>query len=231
MEVRTDGGSPEGQARPGTRLRAVIFDFDGVLIDSMTQHWRAYHATLMPFGIDLPRDEIFRREGGRSTTIIRDILEKSGQRVSDAQVTMLAAEKNRLFRSYGAPRLSAGAEELVAFVKGRGVKVGLATGTTMENLRFLMPGTIHFFDAIYSADDKGPEKPDPAPYLETAKRLGVAPNECLVVENAPYGVQSALAAGCKTIAVATTVEPHALSGASSVYRNLQEVRAALEKLI
>jgi beta-phosphoglucomutase len=231
MEVSADAVSHRGEVVSKTPIRAVIFDFDGVLVDSMTQHWRAYHEILKPFGLDLARDEIFRREGGRSTTIIRDILEKSGRTVSDAEVTKLAEAKNRIFRSFGAPRLSSGAEELVAFAKGRGVKVGLATGTTTENLHFLMPETIRLFDGIYSADDKGPEKPDPAPYVETAKRLGVAPEECLVIENAPYGVQSAIAAGCQTIAVATTVSADELSGASHVYRNLQEVRAALEGMI
>lgn len=217
----------------GTRpFRAVIFDFDGVIADSMGLHAEAYRRIFAPYGHEPSDRDIFLQEGARSETIIRDALGGKGEGPDDDTVKRLSDEKQKAFRSLGPPSLYDGAEALVRGAKEVCPKLGLVTGTRRENLDRIIPELLPLFDAVLAQADYSHDKPHPEPYQKAANKLGLEPSETIVVENAIRGVDSAKAAGVgHVIAITTTLDASDLVGADVVTRDHREALEAVRKAV
>ncbi len=177
-------------------MDGVVFDFDGVICDSMRQHAEAYRRLLAGRATFTDRD-VYLLEGARSETIIAQLLG------DDRDARPLADEKQRIFRALGTPRLYPGAAELVQATEA---PKGLVTGTRRENLEHLIPDLLPRFSAILAQADYTHDKPHPEPYARAATALDMAPDRLLCIENAPRGVQSARAAGYGEVwGIGTTV--------------------------
>lgn len=182
----------------------------------MELHAEAYRRALAPFRVDVPPVEVFRVEGARSETIIRDFLEARGHHATDEQVARLAQEKQDLFLSLGPPQLYPGAEALVRRLRRATSRLGLVTGTRRENLDRLIPHLLPLFDGVLAQDGYHHDKPHPEPYLESAKLLDLPPAACAALENAPRGVMSAKRAGYGlVVALTTTTERASLAAAGA----------------
>lgn len=193
-------------------MSPVVFDFDGVIARSMEQHAKAYAAVLGPLGVSVDEHDILVREGARSESIIRELLEKAGKEGHD--IKALGNAKQRAFEDLGRPPLYDGAVALVERTMERADAVGLVTGTRVRNLRNLIPGLLPRFDAVLTQEDYTHDKPHPEPYAKAAQRLGSDPADCIAVENAVYGVLSARRAGYGTVlAVCTTLPAEDLAAA------------------
>lgn len=212
-------------------MHAVVLDFDGVVVRSMEQQADSYRRTLAPLGIEVTDEQVFEREGARSESIVADFLDEAadGQRVKE-----LADEKQRTYLGLGRPPCYDGAKDMVRGMREAAGALGLVTGTRRENLELLIPDLLPLFDAVLAQDDYEADKPDPEPYAEAARRLGVAPADCVALENAPRGVQSAVRAGYgRVIGITTTMPRHRLleAGAHEVVGDhgaaLDAVRRAL----
>lgn len=209
----------------------MVFDFDGVIARSMEQHAEAYRRVLEPLGVVVRDEDVFLREGARSESIVRDFLAHAGRAFTQDDVDGLADEKQEVFRRLGRPGLYAGAEEMVAAVQGR-VPTAVVTGTRRENLRKIIPELVDRFDAVLGADSYTHDKPHPEPFARAAGALGLDPADCVAVENAIRGVQSALAAGYgEVFAVTTTMDATQLrsAGATAVFADHVALRDALAK--
>jgi beta-phosphoglucomutase family hydrolase len=190
-------------------VRALVFDMDGTLVDSMPWHLRSWAAVLAEHGVTVePRQFLLRTAGMTAKTIFREWL---GPTLSDSEIARLTEEKETLYRRLYAPhvRSISGADEFLKKARDRGIGIALATAAPEENVTFILSRTKlgALFDVIVTADDGFPGKPAPEIFLAAAARLGIAPRRAIVFEDALNGVEAARRAGMRVVVLSTTLAP------------------------
>ena len=220
---------------------AVLFDMDGVLFDSMRLHNESWQATAAAYNLEMLPDEPYTLEGCTSTLMINTLMERTHQRQATAEeLETIYAEKRRRFNALPRPKRMPGAVEMLEKVGRDGLQRVVVTGSgqrsLLERLQTAFPNVFRA-DLIVSSKDYTQGKPAPDPYLCGLKRTSLRPNQALVVENAPLGVEAAVKAGIFTIAVNTGPLPdEALRerGADLLFPSMQalathweEIRAAI----
>jgi HAD superfamily hydrolase (TIGR01509 family) len=211
------------------RTRALLFDFNGVLVEDETHHWRAFRAVVAPLGIRLGRVLYNTRylvfdDRTALLAILRDA------RVEVPSFDRLLLRKRRVYaRLARRVRVDPRAARLVRLVARR-VPVAVVSGAARrEILSALRRARLaEFFAVIVAAEDVPRPKPWPDGYRLALRRLGLRGGRGVVaIEDAPGGVRAARAAGCAVIGVATTFGPAALrrAGAGRVVRRLRALRA------
>jgi len=209
-------------------FQAFLFDMDGVITDSMPNHFEAWRRTFEKVGVCVSRQEILQREGERGRVTLEGILRRNGVCLSPERLSALLLEKEDLFRSLPRPTLFPGAQELVTELFRRGKKLALVTGTSMAEARSnLPPDLFHRFHTVVSGDLVCWGKPDPEPYLRAVNALLVLPREALVIENSPYGIRSAREAGLACVALTTSLPPEDLTDADRIVRDMKELQDLL----
>ena len=209
-------------------FKAFLFDMDGVLTDSMPCHFEAWRRVFESFGLCVTQEEILRREGEKGMITLENLLAEQGMRLPRAELLKALEEKQRIFRSLVSPALFPGAQELVHELRKEGKLLALVTGTSASEIRAnLDAGFVHCFQAVVTGDRVERGKPDPEPYETALRLLRVSRQEALVIENAPYGIESAKRAGVQCIAVATSLPAQYLRGADGVAHDLGELRSLL----
>jgi beta-phosphoglucomutase len=182
---------------------ALIFDLDGVVVDSMPIHTLAWQRYLKHLGVD-GEDVAKRMHGRRNDDLVRDFL---GPDVPATVVSGHGAAKERLFRSMMAPELGARVVPGIAALleRAQGIPVALATNAEPANVAFLLDGTglRRWFQAIADGTHVENAKPAPDVYLYAARQLGIAPGNCVVFEDSPVGIAAARAAGMRVVGVET----------------------------
>lgn len=204
--LQEDTNTTKAQELP-LRLRAVLFDMDGVLYDSMPYHASAWHRAMAQFGYDLPEEEVYMHEGRTGTSTVNLVsLREEGLEVSDERVAEIYKVKSDLFNEFPPAAPMPGALSLLLQLKAQGLKILIVTGSgqcsLLDKLNEDYPG-IFRRELMVTAFDVKHGKPDPEPYLMGMQKGELRPDECVVVENAPLGVRAAKAAGIFTIAVNT----------------------------
>lgn len=233
---------------PGTRarmLRAILFDFNGVIADDETPHFVCFQQALQESGLALTNDEYYGTYLGMDErTCAEALLVRRDGFVDRALHARITARKADLFRDYTAahpPPLFPGIERFVQDARRR-FRLAVASGGRREQILAALRGTSieRAFDVIVSAEDVAVGKPDPFIYLHTLKLLnGAYPHppllgaaECLVIEDSRAGILAAKAAGMRVVAVATTYPAEQLADALGVVQGLEGRRAAdLERLL
>jgi len=202
--------------------KALLFDLDGTLIDSMPHHhdaWVRWHARR---GLSIDADRFFAATAGRSNAeILADMLPDVGAE----EHARLADEKESLYRELAAPSLALipGAADYVRSARAAGLRLAVCTASTPQNmaLAFQRHPIDTWVETVVSPADRrfggGPDerlrgKPHPDIFLEAARRLGVAPADCIVFEDAPLGIEAAHRAGMRAVALTTTMDASAFSG-------------------
>jgi HAD superfamily hydrolase (TIGR01509 family) len=196
--------------------RAVVFDMDGVLVDSGAHHREAWVRVLGELGVSAPPG-FWRRTIGRPSVEAVPLL--LGEAVAPAEARRLARRKQEHYLTLAAsgPRAVSGVPAFVETLDALGVPLAVATSARRcDALELLGPlGLIERFRAIVTVEDVARGKPDPEVYLLAARRLDVPPEACLVFEDATVGVQAALRAGMRAFGVATAYEPADLLAAGA----------------
>lgn len=210
--------------------RAVIFDMDGVIVDSMPYHFLAWYEALKPYGIRVSSFDVFSREGERWDKTLRELFGRSKIKVSEKTLRNIFLSRKKIFRKYFKRFLFPGAEDFLVCLKNKDYLLGLVTGTPKAEIEKILPGKIRgLFDCIIAGDQVKNGKPDPEPYLCAARALNVAAERCLVVENAPLGIESAKRAGMFCVALTTSLPKEYLKGADAVADRLDEITGIVEE--
>ncbi len=223
-------------------LRAIIFDFNGVITDDETPHFLTFQQALKENGFAITKEEYYGKFLGMDERNCTEILILSAKGAPDSHLLQtILNRKAILFRDYTAnhkPQLFPGVEEFVTEA-GKRYRLAIASGGRREQIDYALKDTPieQAFEVIVSAEDISLGKPDPAIYKQTLQRLNDArgqkeallkSGECLVIEDSKAGIRSALAAGMKVMAVSTTCPPDQLVEADHVLPNLDGI--PLDKL-
>jgi beta-phosphoglucomutase len=187
------------------KLRALIFDMDGVVVHSNPTHREAWVAYNRRFGIETTEAMHQRMYGKRNDQIVLDFF---GADLTPAEVFQHGADKEALYREMIRPLLpGAFVPGLRAFIERHtGLAIGLGTNAEPPNVKFILEesGLGRYFQAVVDGHQVKNAKPAPDIYLEVARRLDVAPEHCVVFEDSFSGVAAALAAGMRAVGVRTT---------------------------
>ncbi len=200
--------------------RGIIFDMDGVLIDSEPIHCRAFREVLAGYGVTLTEREYFERYLVYSDREVLERLLPPGQPLE----TAVTAKERRYLDLLGAG-VPAFPDGLALLAKSDGWRVGLATGSTRREAELALGslGIRQRFACIVAREDYERGKPHPEPYLRAAERLRLLPRRCVVIEDTPGGIQAARAAGMITVAVTHSCPKAHLRQADVVVENLAVV--------
>ena len=188
--------------------KAVLFDMDGVLYDSMPNHAIAWQESMKKFGISMTADDAYATEGARGVDTIRMmVLRQQGREIDEAEAQRMYDEKSRIFHEMPEAPVMPGIKELMSQIKTYGIQIGIVTGSGQRPLiKRILNDFGEFVDEshITTAYDVKQGKPNPDPYLTGLRKAGdLRPWEAIVVENAPLGVRAGVAAKIFTIAVNT----------------------------
>ena len=212
------------------RPKAVLFDMDGVLYDSMPNHVIAWQESMAQQGLQMTADDAYATEGARGVDTIRQMVKRQQNRIIDeAEAQRMYDVKSRIFHSLPEAPVMPGIQELMQKIKANGLQVGVVTGSGQRPLiqRILKDFGSYVDEAhITTAYDVERGKPNPDPYLMGLQKAGnLAPYEAIVVENAPLGIRAGYAARIFTVAVNTGPLPDEellMAGANLIFPNMQE---------
>ncbi|RMG65228.1 MAG: HAD family phosphatase [Calditrichaeota bacterium] len=211
-------------------MKALFFDFDGVVVKSMEDHYEGWRRVLAEYGIDMAPEELYLLEGQAVEAVASQLIRKFN--LPSDQILILIEKKRHYYEQIKKPEIYPHLVDVLQWAREKNLAIGLVTGGDRyrvdETLKAF--GLQDYFDAVVTAEDVAFTKPSPEPYLRAAQLVGVEPSDCVVIENAPLGIRSAKSAGMKCIAVTTTLPPAFLREADVVVENLAEALDALKRL-
>ena len=202
-------------------IHALVFDCDGVVVDSNRLHVETWRETAAAHGYPMADPEHIGKCGLRTIAVIRDLLRWP---VDEEEAVRLGEEKESRYRECiraGGIEPIAGVRETLEKAAALGLPCALGSSAPRENARLCLEslGLVPFFKAVVTGEDVERGKPHPDIFLAAARKLGVPPEECLVIEDAPAGVEAAHRAGMRAIALLTSHTPEELAAADALARD------------
>lgn len=213
-------------------IQNVIFDMDGVIVDSIAIHEEAERVTFRAFGLDVPPDAWRDFQGKTAHDIMRAAVARYGQPHHDVQTLVAYRTALVVQISQGGVPLIPGAAEFIQKARYAYRKLAITTSSKRQILDAVLG--LHdlerYFDAIVTGDDITRGKPDPEPYLVTLQKLGADARQTLVIEDADNGVTSAKRAGCRVAGLMSQLDAHTLeaAGADLVCASYADLASALQ---
>jgi beta-phosphoglucomutase len=222
------------QSKEEVMLRAVIFDFDGVITDSEVLHLRAFNKVLARYNIEI-KEEIYYKEylGFTDLDCFKSVVEKSKLGLDSEQIRNLIKQKNQVFEELARSEATIfeGAQEFLQMLRDNGIPMAICSGAVLEEIELILEqsGLGHFFDIIVAGDQITKGKPDPEGFILALKRLNegrqkpINSNECVAIEDSHWGLEAAKAAGIHTVAITNTYDAEQLSMAEKIVASLSEL--------
>jgi len=215
-------------------LRAVIFDFDGVITDSEILHFRAFNAVLTQHGFQLTRQEYYRDYLGMTDKdCFKALIGEGRLRISEAQIQGLVRRKTRVFEQLARTegKIIEGVREFLNALAGAKVPTAICSGALRAEIELILEEARlrDYFDVIVSAEEVAQGKPDPEGFLLALKKLSeqwaepIATESCVVIEDSHWGLRAAEAAGMRTVAVTNTYDAAELKQADKVVHRLDDL--------
>ena len=231
-------GAGTNQEQRMNMLSAVIFDFDGIIVDSEPMHFRTFNKALTPLNLDVSwEDYLDSYVGFDDLNAFRIAFKKNGREICNHELLKLIEQKAGFFQQAignGEARPLPGAVELVQSLSAH-LPVALCSGALREDVDAIMTrlGIADCFTVIVTAEDTDQNKPDPAPYQLTLDQLGIdAPETAIAIEDTPVGILSAKGAGLKVLAVTNSFSRTELLEADALTGTLETVsRSTLENIV
>ena len=193
-------------------IKACIFDLDGVIVDTAHYHFLAWKRLAHELGFELTATDNERLKGVSRMKSLEIVLEIGGVKASEEERENLATRKNTWFQEYveqmAAEEIFPGVKQLIQDFRAKGLKVGLASSSKNATTVIRLLGIADEFEVIVDGTMIVHSKPHPEIFLLTAEMLGVAPESCLVFEDAEAGVEAALAAGMRCVGVGDQKQLH-----------------------
>lgn len=222
----------------GFKPKAVLFDMDGVIYDSMKYQAYAWHKTMTENGIPMSEEDCYAHEGMKGVETIRELAkERCGLVMTDEEVKALYKKKCDCFATCPKPEKMPGTEELMKKIQSFGAKIIVVTGSgqhiVLDRLENDFKGLI-VKERVVTCYDVKRGKPHADPYLKGLEIAGVSADEAVVVENAPLGVKSGKAAEIFTVAVNTGPLPDSMlkdAGADIVFPSMWAFTNAWERMV
>ncbi|MCK4273474.1 MAG: HAD family phosphatase [Dehalococcoidales bacterium] len=206
------------------KLEAVLWDLDGVIADTADYHYQAWQDVFGQRGVNFTREDFMRHFGRRHDTIIRFAL---GDNVSREEFDIITREKQEKYRQIVADNIKPlpGAIDLIKSLNKKNIKTAIASSAPLENIEIIIRGLgiEDCFQAIAWGTEVPEGKPSPQIFLLAAKKLGVKPGNCVVIEDAIAGVSAAKEAGMKCIAVTNSHPGSSLRKANLIVSTLEAV--------
>jgi len=187
-----------------TNYKAFLFDLNGTMINDMPYHVKAWHRILNELGAGISMEKMKEECYGKNHELLERIFPG---RFTPEEKNRMSLEKEKQYQKEFKPqlRLIKGLDSFLHRSKEAGIKMGIGSAAIMFNIDFVIDGLNirHYFNTLVSADEVTHSKPDPETWLTCAEKLGVAPKECLVFEDAPKGVESAQHASMGCVVITT----------------------------
>ncbi len=182
-------------------LEAVLFDFDGVVVQSERLHMKTFLELLAPYHVTVDEKRWYREFAGTGSRHIFEVLVKENGIPED--VDRLVERRKRIYEERvraGELKETPGIRQFLEYLRSKKMKIAIVSGSHSSNVRAALE-TLELgkFDIIISGDDMKERKPDPAPFLRAAKMLSIAPLNCVVIEDSVSGCEAARRAGMKLI--------------------------------
>ena len=199
-------------------LKAFVFDMDGTLADNMGFHNKTWLQMLEDIGSPADKEKFIREATGKTSgEILRQFV---GEHLTAEELAQYTDRKEGLYREIYRPHLAAvaGLHDFLRESRRQSILLAVATSAGIANIEFVIDGLglREFFPVIVGGSDVTHGKPHPEVFLKSAEKLGVAPEECLVFEDALVGVEAARRAGMQTVVLATTLPAHEFDGLENV---------------
>ncbi len=204
-------------------IKAIIFDMDGVIVDTKMLHFLAWEKFWGKKGIKHTFDDFMKNFGKDNKVIFSEMYNG----ISEEEIEVLSREKESYYKEFAKGKIkpSPGAVELIRNLRRNNYPIALATSSPRHAVEFVI-GQIKlekYFDAIVTSSEVKFGKPEPEIFLKAAEKLAVKPEECVVIEDSLHGIEAARRAGMKCIAVATTHKEEELKHADLIRKDLSKV--------
>jgi beta-phosphoglucomutase family hydrolase len=204
--------------------KTILWDMDGVISDSYSFHFAAWQETFAKRGIKFTKEDFTKLFGTRNDFIVRSVM---GKELRERDVKIVVQEKEETFRRKATGNIKPfpGAVRLLNAIQKGNFKLGLASSAPKENINLVLSelNLSGIFDCIVFGQEVSESKPSPQIYLLAAKKLKVAPNDCVVIEDSPMGVKAAKTAGMKCLAITNTHPQEKLEEADRVVDSLENM--------
>ncbi|MDX1628797.1 MAG: HAD family phosphatase [Fulvivirga sp.] len=188
-----------------SKIKGVIFDMDGTMVDNMMVHHRAWQNQLKKMGLSLSLEQVRQEIHGINEEILARLF---GDELSNEQIKHYAGEKEAEYRRIFKPELKliGGLEDYITSLKARGVKLAIGSAAPSENVDFVLDNLNlrHLFEVIMHAGDVQKGKPDPEIYQLIMNKLALKPQQCVIFEDSPTGAEAAVRSGAHTVVITTT---------------------------
>ncbi|HBG28057.1 MAG: hypothetical protein A2Y10_20035 [Planctomycetes bacterium GWF2_41_51] len=223
-------------------VKAVIFDFDGVISDSEPSHFIATNKVLEQFGITIDRNDYYSQFLGYTDTQMFEAIKKSfNTDFHNILIQTLIEQKAFFFEEIirQADHLIKGIPQFIKMLKTAGIKIGIYSGASRDDIELMLEnsGFADYFDVIVTAEDVEKGKPDPQGYLMAMQNINkkfnsqILPNECVVIEDSHWGISAAKNAGMRIIGVTNSYPANELEDADLIINSVSELTIAdLNKL-
>lgn len=215
-------------------LRAVIFDFDGVITDSEILHLRAFNQSLAPYGVEISTKDYYKNYLGYSDFDCYKILINNGLlKIGKGQIGVIVRKKSKIFEELTKTegRTIEGVHEFLQMLEGNNIPMAICSGSLRVEIEVILEDSElrHFFTEIVSAEQVRKGKPHPEGFLLCLKKLNkrsrppITAGECIVIEDSHWGLQAGRAAGMHTVAVTNSYDAGQLSLAEKIVSQLNEL--------
>lgn len=205
-------------------VRGIILDMDGVITNTMPDHFRSWKIILNKIGIPVTHSDVYCREGQRGIHSVRELTAQYGKPLDDRQAHKILKEKEVYFKRIVRLRFIPGARTFLKRLHKNNFRLALVTGTSHHEMCRILPASLRrLFSVIVTGNDVHHGKPHPEPYLLSLKKLGLKAREAVVIENAPFGIQSAKDAGLRCLALETSLPRKYLGKADAVFGSIKEL--------
>jgi len=187
-------------------IKAILFDLNGTMIDDMEYHTKAWYEVLnKDLNANLSVEKVRKEMYGKNSEVLTRVFGE--HRFTPDEMNSLSIEKEKRYQEAFRPHLKLieGLDQFLVDARSKGIKLAVASAAITFNIDFVLDnlGIRDLFSAIVSADDVTTSKPDPETFLRAAELLETAPDDCIVFEDAPKGVEAAENAGMRTVVLTT----------------------------
>lgn len=198
---------------------------DGVITLTMPYHFKAWKVVLQEAGVFVTYEDIYTREGQRGIHSVNELFAKYQKPINPKKAKELLDQKEKYFKKIVEVQYVPGARLLLKELSKEGFRLALVTGTSRHELHQILPKSIYsLFEVVTTGNDVIHGKPHPEPFLKTLKALKVHPKDAVVIENAPFGIRSAKAAGLQCFALETSLAREYLHQADHVFASIKDLK-------